>query len=272
LILKTPNIKLEIKELLKKVIPEEYRPVVKHFFRRIFYFGFKYICPLCHSSVRCLFPLGLNLPVLNEKKIIGGGYRLAMCPVCGSSDRERLLYLFLHQRTNIFSENIRLLHIAPEKNLKRIFANCRNINYLTADLNPEEVMVKMDVTGIQYPDDTFDAVICNHVLEHIIDDSKAMKELLRVLKPGGWAVLQVPVSLTLEKTFEDATVITPEERQKAFGQKDHVRIYGKDYPQRLRESGFIVYEFKWKEYPVFGGTQNKYVLNKDETIYFCQKN
>ena len=104
-----------------------------------------------------------------------------------------------------------------------------NIDYLSADLNSPSAMVKMDITNIKYEDNSFDVIICNHVLEHIPDDRKAMSELYRVLKPGGWAILQVPISLLLNKTYEDPTVTTPEEREKVFGQSDHVRIYAKDY-------------------------------------------
>ncbi len=145
----------------------------------------------------------------------------------------------------MFTEPVKLLHLAPEKPLMDLFIKQNNIDYLTADLNPEQVMVKMDITAIQYPDNIFDAILCNHVLEHIPDDRKAMRELYRVLKPGGWAILQVPVSKILEQTYDDITITSPQDREKYFGQKDHVRIYGKDYTQRLKEAGFTVDAYKW---------------------------
>ena len=132
-------------------------------------------------------------------------------------------------------------------------------------------MVKMDVTDIHYPENSFDVIICNHVLEHIPDDRKAMNELFRVLKPGGQAILQVPISLTLEKTFEDSTIITPEEREKVFGQKDHVRIYGSDYIKRLKAAGFKVKEYKWTEDSNLADPQNRLCLNEDEVVYYCEK-
>jgi len=152
-----------------------------------------------------------------------------------------------------------------------IFIRLNNIDYLTADLNPEQVMVKMDITAIQYPDKTFDAILCNHVLEHIPDDRKAMSELHRVLKPGGWAILQVPVSKVLEQTYEDSTITSPQEREKHFGQKDHVRIYGKDYSQRLKEAGFEVEAYSWTNDNGFRNETNQYGLNKDEAVFYCTK-
>jgi SAM-dependent methyltransferase len=215
--------------------------------------------------------VGYDLPVILEKQITGSGLRNAMCPVCGSSDRIRLLYLFLKTKTNLFIQPIKLLHLAPEKPLMDIFFKQRNIDYLTADLNPENVMEKMDITDIQYPKNTFDAIMCNHVLEHIPDDRKAMSELFRVLKPGGWAILQVPVSMILEATYEDFTVTSPQEREKHFGQKDHVRIYAMDYTQRLKEAGFKVEEYNWSNDPDLGNDENRFGLNRDETVYYCIK-
>lgn len=195
---------------------------------------------------------------------------MAMCPVCESSDRIRLLYLFLKNRTNIFTGRIRLLHVAPEPSLEFIFKKRENIKYLTADVNPEQVMEQMDITGIRYPENSFDAIICNHVLEHITDDRKAMKELFRVLKPGGWAVLQVPFSKILDKTFEDPSVTTPEDRERIFGQSDHVRIYGKDYSERLRQSGFKVEEYKWTEDNNLQNSNNRWGLNENEVVFYVR--
>jgi predicted SAM-dependent methyltransferase len=215
--------------------------------------------------------VGYDFPVILEKQITGSGLRIAMCPVCSSSDRIRLLYLFLKTKTNLFIQPIKLLHLAPEKPLMDIFIKQKNIDYLTADLNPENVMEKMDITYIQYPKNTFDVILCNHVLEHIPDDRKAMSELLRVLKPGGWAILQVPISKVLEKTYEDFTITSSQEREKHFGQKDHVRIYGKDYTQRLKEAGFMVEEYNWSNDPDLGNDENRFGLNRDETVYYCIK-
>jgi predicted SAM-dependent methyltransferase len=265
------NANQTIKNIIKGVVPQKLRPFVKRSALRIFYYGHAFHCPVCRSDVRLLKPLGYNLPVIIEKQIVGSGLRNAMCPVCGSSDRVRLLYLFLKTKTNLFNQDIKLLHIAPEKPLLDILIKQKNIEYLTADLNSENVMVKIDITNIQYPDNSFDIILCNHVLEHISDDRKAMSELYRVLKPGGWAILQVPISKILEKTYEDFTIISPQEREKHFGQKNHVRIYGKDYTQRLKEAGFTVEAYSWTNDNAFRNEKNRYGLNGDETIYYCLK-
>jgi predicted SAM-dependent methyltransferase len=262
---------MTIKNIIKEIVPPKLRPVVKRTARQILYYGHAFHCPVCNSNVRLLKPLGYNLPVILEKQIVGSGLRNAMCPVCDSSDRVRLLFLFLKSKTKIFTQPQKLLHIAPEKPLSDILIKLKNIDYLTADLNPEQVMVKMDITSIQYADNTFDAILCNHVLEHIPDDRKAISELHRVLKPGGWVILQVPVSKVLEKTYEDSGITSPMDREKHFGQKDHVRIYGKDYSQRLKEEGFTVDEYYWTKDNAFQNEKNKYGLNEKETVYYCIK-
>lgn len=264
-------VKQHIKDLTKAIIPKKLRPWVDLLVRKVYFGGFRYYCPLCKSHVKLLKPLGFDFPVIKEKQIIGGGLRDAMCPVCRSSDRVRLLYLFLKNRTDIFSNKTRLLHIAPEKSLERIFQKSGNIDYLTADLEKVNVMVKMDITNIQYPENSFDAIICNHVLEHIPEDLKAMKELYRVLKQGGWAILQVPISKILETTFEDPSVTTEVDREKVFGQKDHVRIYGKDYTDRLKKAGFEVEIYKWGEDIELDNPNNKMGLNVDELVFCCRK-
>jgi SAM-dependent methyltransferase len=199
--------------------------------------GFKYRCPFCRSYLRAFLPFGSKSPALQDNHVIGGGYRdNALCPVCDSLDRERLLYLFLLWNTDVFDTAKRLLHVAPETRVADILFAQTHVDYLTADLHSREAMLTMDITDIRFPDSSFDAIICNHVLEHIIDDRKAMSELFRTLKPGGWAILQVPMSPSLEHTYEDASKTTPQAREEAFGQWDHVRIYAQDYEQRLAQA------------------------------------
>ena len=231
-----------------------------------------YKCPICNSHLKKLYPFGLKIPVLTKKKVIGGGYRLnALCPVCYSTDRERLAYLYLSKKTNIFTEVAKLLHVAPEPGLSKIIKKHSNIDYLTADISSDDVMVKMDITEINFPDKTFDIIICNHVLEHIVDDRKAMRELFRVLKPGGWGILQVPMSLSIERTYEDYSITDPAEREQAFGQSDHVRIYAADYQDRLEESGFQSSRFNWEEDKEFEGANNRYGLLQDESVFIVNK-
>lgn len=163
-----------------------------------------------------------------------------------------------------------MLHIAPEGQLSKKFKEQPNIDYLSADLMLPSAMVKMDITNIQYPDDTFDVIYANHVLEHIPDDIKAMRELCRVLKPTGWAILQVPIFQ--HKTLEDPGVKAPEEREKVFGQHDHVRKYGNDgvYKARLEKAGFNV---NVDSYVRTLGPEliARYGLMPQEDIYYCTK-
>jgi predicted SAM-dependent methyltransferase len=272
------NMKRKTRALLKRIIPREYhRQFVdwyvkcRAFFLSLLYTGNKFECPFCGGHFRKFLPAGLDLPVFKEKNIVGGGYRVNVkCSRCRSSDRERLTYLYLKNKTELFDKNLKVLHVAPERNLQRVLMTCPNIDYLSVDLNSPLAMVRMDITEIKYKDNSFDVLICNHVLEHIPDDRKAMSELYRVLKPAGWAILQVPISLLLNKTYEDSTVTTPEEREKVFGQSNHVRIYGKDYKDRLEKIGFSVEVYNFVS--EFGeSTTHKYGLLKEEDMYICSK-
>jgi len=232
----------------------------------LFLKGSGYYCLVCGHSFRKFFSAGYKHDILQEKNIVGGGYRKnAVCPYCQSMDRERLVYLFL-QSNNLVQKNMRVLHVAPEKNLQKLLLQ-KGVDYLAADLNSPMASIKMDIQQITFPAGHFDAIICNHVLEHVPDDGQAMRELYRVLKPGGWAVLQVPFSAVMQQTFEDPSVTTAAEREKVFGQSDHARIYGLDYPDRLRTAGFIVTAEKQDP-----ATAEKYALNPEEPVFFCRKN
>lgn len=226
---------------------------------RIAYFGSQRKCTLCNSSVRKFLETGVK----RRKN--------AKCPVCFSLERHRLLVLFFRDKTDLFDgTRKRLLHIAPEACLCRIFSDAVGDGYLTADLFAQDVMEKMDITDIHHPDDSFDVIYCSHVLEHVPDDKQAMKEFCRVLKPAGWAVLNVPI--TADKTYEDPTITDPEERQKAFGQKDHVRRYGPDYEQRLIDAGFKVKRFSANDL-VDEFQMEKFGISPQAAgdIYYCTK-
>lgn len=238
---------------------------IRKYVNLIIYKGSKHKCPFCSHSFKEFLPTGAKLAVLKEKKVVGGGYRLnAICPYCHSSDRERLTYLFM-KGNKLTSEGTKLLHFAPEKNLQKALKK-ENINYSSADLGSNLAEKKTDIRKIEFPSDHFDAIICNHVLEHVIEDKKAISELYRVLKPGGWAILQVPHSLVLDKTFEDQSIVGEKEREKAFGQFNHVRIYGADYINRLQSAGFKVEKKKLDQ-----DTTQKFALNSNEMIFFCRK-
>ncbi len=259
-----------MKKVFLKIIKNNIKKYINSVKLCAIFFGFKFYCPFCKKSLRKLLPRGNDTVV--TKNIVGMGLRKCYCPFCYSTDRERLLFIYLKRKTNFFNDKkkYKLLHFAPEKNLSNIFRSKSNIDYLTADLYMEDVMMKVDVSSIPFNDNYFDIIICNHVLEHVQDDLKAMKELYRVLKPNGWGILQVPMSYSLDKTFEDPRISSAEDRIKYYGQKDHVRIYGLDYIARLKKAGFSVKIFKPKE------ELGEYILKhfgliQDENIYIVSK-
>lgn len=244
------------------------------FINKVFFFGDKYQCNFCYASLRKLKAYGFKFSVIEEKKIIGAGFREnVICPVCRSTDRERLIKFFIEQNPHLLSIN-KLLHIAPEKNLSS-FIKIKNIKeYIKADKYSEgykypEDVVNMDITNIPFEKGYFEAIICNHVLEHVECDDLAIKEIYRVLKPGGWAILQVPISKLLENTYEDFSIITPEYRERYFGQSDHVRIYGQDYFDKLAFNGFIVERIQLWE--TFHEELKRIATNPKEEIFFIKK-
>jgi len=192
-----------------------------------------------------------------------------VCPKCGSRKRHRLHYLYIKYKDVIdIFRPIKVLHFAPERCLKALFKSYPNVDYLSADLVSPEAMVKEDLTKLSFKDNTFDIIFASHVLEHIEDDRKAMSEVYRVLKTGGIAILQVPIQ-DRDKTYEDFSIKDPQERFKAFGQTDHVRIYGRDYKDRLREVGFKVRISRFAD-SLDDEVIKQYVLSK-ESIYLCKK-
>ncbi len=187
-------------------------------------------CPLCGSRYRKFMPYGYVTSRDN-----------ALCPHCLSLERHRLLWLYITRETDLATRLPRTLHIAPEvcimRHLKPLFKAQRD-NYVTADLESPLADIHFDVQQIPLADNSFDVVICNHLLEHVESDMKALGELYRIMRPKGWGVLLSPVELTRPTTFEDDSITDPEERTRIFGQYDHRRIYGADYIERLRRAGF----------------------------------
>lgn len=163
-----------------------------------------------------------------------------LAPSTLSLERHRLLWLYLTRETDFFSRPLKVLHVAPEQAFYSRFKKQSNLTYTTTDLNSPLADVKADLCALPFSDNSFDVIFCNHVLEHIPDDTQAMKELYRVMKPGGWGIFQVPMENDREITFEDNSITDPKERTRIFGQYDHVRIYGKDYSQKLKKVGFQV--------------------------------
>lgn len=203
--------------------------------------GFGRQCPFCeHHFRRFLFDAGERSPLFDEVHVIGGGSsEQALCPFCQSFERERHVFLFLKHETTLWTESNRVLHMAPERRVSEKLRQSKNLTYTTGDIDPSRADVKVDLMAIGFPDQTFDAILCNHVLEHVPDDRKAMSEIYRVLRPGGWAMLQVPIADGIQ-TREDRSVTTADQRLRLYGQSDHLRIYGWDYLDRLQSIGFQV--------------------------------
>ncbi len=193
----------------------------------IFYIGHQVECPICRSQYRKFLPYGRIKPRPN-----------ALCPHCLSLERHRLIWLYLNRETNFFKTPLDVLHIAPERCFIKQFEAQHGDRYITADIESPLAKVKMDVHNIPFPEKSFDVVLCNHVLEHVNNDIKVMEEFRRVLRTGGFAILQVPFFNPVpETTIEDTSITDSRERERLFGQDDHVRKYGKDYSTRIAKSG-----------------------------------
>lgn len=193
-----------------------------------------------------------------------------LSPSTLSLERHRLLWLYLKNKTDFFTSKKSVLHFAPEQAFYKRFRNLSNLNYTTTDLNSPLADVKADICNLPFQEDQYDFILCNHVLEHIPDDTKAMQELYRTLKPGGTAILQIPQDLKRATTFEDDSITDAKERAKIFGQYDHVRIYGLDFFDKLRGIGFIVTEEDYTK-QLSSADIDKYRLAKGEIIPVCMK-
>ncbi|MEN8764966.1 MAG: class I SAM-dependent methyltransferase [Wenyingzhuangia sp.] len=225
----------------------------------IYYKGNKYTDPIDGKSYRKFLPYGYEI---QRKNVLG--------PSTLSLERHRLLWLYLKKNSDFFNTPKKLLHVAPEQCFYRLFKKQENLDYTTTDLFSPLADVKANICDLPFENDSYDVVFCNHVLEHIIEDRKAMSELFRVLKPGGWGVFQIPQDINRLNTYENSTIKTPKERRKHFGQYDHVRVYGIDYFDRLRASGFSVELFKVVDQ--FSEAEiKKYALMKNEILPICKK-
>lgn len=239
--------------------PYKYIPFVSPVYRKFkramllnLYQGKNVNCPLCETSFS------------NWR----GNEDFGSCPKCGSMPRHRLLFLYLKNNDLLYSSSSRILHFAPEKCWIDKLKTTSNLEYITADLSAPEADFKIDITDINFDSQSFDIVLCSHVLEHIIDDRKAINELFRVLTPGGTAYIQVPYNSS-KPTDEDFTITNPQERKKRFGQSDHVRTYGLDFQQRLESGGFEVTQ---EHYAIkLTSEQRKYFGVWDDVIFVCNK-
>ena len=218
------------------------KPILK-----ILMYGNKYTDPIDGKNFRAFLPYGYN-KIRNN----------VLSPSTYSLERHRLLWLYLKNETSFFKAKLKVLHFAPESALMNQFKKLKNLSYDTVDLNSPIADIKADICDLPFLDNSYDFILCNHVLEHVIDDDKAMRELYRVLKKNGLGIFQVPIDYNRDTTFEDFSVTNKKERNKLFGQYDHVRIYGLDFFDRLQKAGFSVERCEYTS-----------KLSKEDTIKFC---
>nr|WP_297306779.1 class I SAM-dependent methyltransferase [uncultured Flavobacterium sp.] len=221
--------------------------------------GDKFTDPIDGKSFRSFLPYGYGKQRNN-----------VLSPSTLSLERHRLLWLYLQNETDFFTKELKVLHFAPEQAFYKRFRKQKNLNCTTTDLESPLADVKADICDLPFEDNSFDFILCNHVLEHIPDDKKAMQELYRILKPGGIGVFQIPLDLNREFTFEDDSIVDKAERAEVFGQYDHVRVYGRDFFDKLRAVGFKVDEV---DYTNNLGPElvQKYCLEPGEIIPVCYK-
>ena len=260
-----------MKHLIKLILNLVPRPLLQRVAEWIvpvvglLYLGKGKQCPLCGCQRRKFLPYGYVTSREN-----------ALCPNCLSLERHRLLWLWLVRESDIGRGAMalpKMLHIAPEvalmRKFKKMYASTPD-RYVTADLESPLADMHFDVQQIPLEAESFDAVICNHIMEHVEDDHKALSELYRIMRRGGWGVILSPVELEREKTFEDDTITDPAERTRIFGQYDHRRIYGRDYAARLREAGFEVYDIDYKN-ELSKAEQELYALPADHLYIVCKQ-
>jgi len=255
---------VSIFKYILNTVPRPWLIKVSYLVRPIIAFslkGDKFTDPIDGKSFRKFLPYGYGKQREN-----------ALSPSTLSLERHRLMWLFLRDDTDFFTskEKIKTLHIAPEQCFLDLFRKQTNLEYITSDLESPIADVKADICNLPFDDNSFNVVFCNHVLEHIIDDTKAMQELYRVLKKGGFGIFQIPQDLSREKTFEDNTITNRTERAEIFGQYDHVRVYGRDYFNKLRSVGFEVDEIDYTK-KITREKLERYCLMKNEILPVCYK-
>ncbi|MCA1763483.1 MAG: class I SAM-dependent methyltransferase [Cryomorphaceae bacterium] len=229
-------------------------------FASILYRGNNVECPICKKQFSKFLPYGSNRAYREN----------VLCPNCLSLERHRLLWIYLNQKTSLFTAPNRFLHMAPEQCFHKRFKKLKNIEYITGDLESPLAEHHFDLHDIPFESNSFDVVMCNHVLEHVNDADKCISELHRVLKPGGWAIMQVPIDYSRNETYEDPAIVSPEDREEHFWQKDHLRLFGKDYPDKLRKAGFSVREDDFVN-TIGQDLRERFKLQKEEVIYYATK-
>ena len=227
----------------------------------LLYKGNKVECPVCERSFSKFLSYGSD--TAHRENVL--------CPYDLTLERHRLMWLYLRDQSNFFNaEKLDVLHIAPEQCFHARFKAQKNLSYLTGDLVSPIADMHFDLHHIPLEDNQFDVVFCNHVLEHVDDVNKCISELYRVMKPGGWGIMQVPQDFDRQVTYEDPTITSPKDREIHFWQKDHVRLFGLDYPQWLERAGFTVSEFDPRS--EYGNEKVvRYRLHEKEILYIVHK-
>ncbi len=227
----------------------------------LFYKGNNVECPVCGKTYRKFLSYGTE--VSHREGVL--------CPGDLTLERHRLMWLYLRDFSDFFARpNTKVLHMAPEQCFLDKFKAQKNLEYLTADIVSPIADMHFDLHQIPLEDNRFDVVFCNHVMEHVDDPLQCMRELFRVMRSGGWAIMQVPQDFSREVTYEDPSITSPEDRENHFWQKDHVRLFGRDYPDYLRKAGFEVEEFLPKD-KIGIQLVNRYRLQESEILYIARK-
>lgn len=254
--------------MMKQLISISTRYVPRHHLHRLSHLFLTLISPLYRGNevedpisgktYRKFLPYGRLVPREN-----------ALSPTL-SLERHRLMWLYLKLRTDFFSKPARVLHIAPEYCFIQAFRDMPHLDYVTADLNSPWADVHMDAHSMPFPSGSFDVIFCNHVLEHVADDRQVLSELFRVMRPGGWGIFQVPIDTNLQESHGDPSITDPRERERLYGQSDHVRQYGLDFDVIIRRAGFevevdaLVDELSPEEV-------RRFALPPGEMLYVCRR-
>ena len=255
-----------MKNLYKFLLNQLPRPLlirlsyIFRIFAPLAYSGSKVHCPVCEKDFRKFLSYGSK--IAHRENVL--------CPYDLTLERHRLMWLYLKKSDFFTLSKQKVLHIAPEQCFYPIFKKQKNLDYLTADMESPIADLHFDLHEIPLEENTFDVIFCNHVLEHVEDDHKCMQELFRVMKKGGWGIFQVPIDYNNKKTFEDSSITDPKQREIHFWQKDHIRLYGLDYPKKLEKVGFKINIFDPKK-SLKEFDYEKLRLNPSELIYIVSK-